>query len=243
MIHPIIYNIKDSFEHPTPYYVDDACNVYICNGPFDYTPIHVYKRKKDGRPVVYLNLDGTKTKGYLVYRLLMRAVYNIPNEEFGNYVVDHLDCDTTHNTFTNFELVTQAENMRRAAENNRMPSGEDHHNSKYSDALIESICQDICENLSRKDIMNRRSVNGQLIDDIRSGRSHRNISIKYLDKGFSYKTYDRSEKVEKAIRVCQLLQEGYTVPQVSSMTGYGRNFVEPIFNKRTFKDVSIDYDF
>ena len=241
MLSPILYNIKRSNGMASEYYVDIYCNMYIHDG-HNLNPIHVTLRKKDGRPVVTINLNGEQ-KTYLVYRLLMQSVYNIPEDEFSNYVVDHIDCDTTHNEFSNFELVSQSENMRRAGINNCMPSGEAHFNSKYSDNLIECICQDICNGLTRKQLIEKWSVNGQLIDDIKSGRSHRKISMKYLDKGFNYKTYDRPEKVRKAIEVCELLQANLTISQVSSITGYGRNFVEPIYNKRTFKDVSINYTF
>ena len=173
----------------------------------------------------------------------MRACSGMSDEEFNKYVVDHKDCDTTHNTYDNFELVSQAENMRRAGANNLMPFGEQHFNSRYPDSLIHLICQDICNNISRRDIMNNRSVNGQLIDDIHSGRSHRRISEQYIQYGFSYKEYDNSNRIEMAKEVCELLQLGYSVPEVAHITGYGSNFVEPIKNKRTFKYVSCNYSF
>ena len=239
--YPLIINIKDVFGNPSQYFVDGYCNMYRYDG-YNLIPIHVIVRKKDGRPLVTINLDGTP-KTYLVYRLLMQAVYDISYDEFSKYVVDHIDCDSSHTEFFNFELVSQAENMRRAGANNLIPSGERHFNSKYSDKLIAGICEDICNNLSRNEIMEKRHVNGQLVDDIRSGRSHRKISEQYVDQGFLYKTYDRSEKIKKAIDVCKLLEEGYTISQTSSITGYGRNFVEPIYNKRTFKDVSKNYNF
>lgn len=241
MQYPILYNIKDSSDNKTNYFIDDGCNVFLYDGE-NYNPIHIHNRKKDGRPIVCLNLDGN-TKNYLAYRLLMKSRTNMSSKDFSKYVVDHKDSNPRKNTSDNLELVSQAENMRRAAINNRMPKGENHFNSKYSDSIINGICNDICNKLSRQDIMAKYSVNGQLIDDIRSGRSHKSISSKYIDNGFEYKTYDRSEGVEKAKKVCELLQSGYSISQVSSITGFGRNFVEPIFNKRTFKDVSINYNF
>ena len=241
MFYPIALNIKDRYGNSTPYYVDGTCNVYQSDG-FNLIPIHVHYRKKDGRPIVTLNINGNK-KTYLVYRLLMQTYYNMSDEEFDQYVVDHIDCDSSHNDFTNFELVTQAENMRRAVMNNLMPKGENHFNSKYSDQLVHDICQDICNGIPRSKIMQSRSVNGQLIDDIRSGRSHKSISEMYINKGFRYKIYDKSDQIRKATEVCELLQDGHSVSEVSSITGYGRNFVEPIFNKRTFKYVSQNYNF
>lgn len=240
-MYPIVYCIKNSMDMETQYFIDDGCNVFIYDGT-SYNPIHVHNRKKDGRPIVTLDIDGQK-RNYLAYRLLMQAATGMSAEEIKRFVVDHVDCDTTHNTFDNFELVSQAENMRRAGQNRLMPYGENHFNSKYSDNLIRGICQDICNNLSRQEIIDKRSVNGQLVDDIKSGRSHRKISEEYIDMGFSYKTYDRSEGVIKATEVCKLAEAGYNIPQISNITGYGRNFVEPVYNRRTFKDVSQNYKF
>lgn len=239
LINPLLHNIKDIYGNESKYFVDDMCNVFEYNG-IDYIPIHVHNRKKDGRPFVILNLDG-ESKMYLVYRLLMRACTNMSDEEFNKYVVDHIDCDPSHNTYDNFELVTQAENMRRAGANNLMKFGEDHFNSKYNDLLVTNICQDICAGISRANIMAKYSINGQLIDDIRSGRSHRKISSTF--ENFPYKEYDRSPKMQKAMEVCSLLEQGYSVPQVSYLTGYGYNFVYPIYTKMTFKDISKDYNF
>ena len=241
MYYPILHNIKNIHGNESRYFIDDACNVFEYDG-IQYIPIHVHNRKKDGRPIVILDLGGGK-KTYLAYRLLMRSCTNMSDEEFETYVVDHKDCDTYHNTYDNFELVSQTENMRRAGINNCMPYGEKHFNSKYKDELIHNICIDICNKLSRSDIMNKYNVNGQLIDDIRSGRSHTKISSLYTSNGFEYKEYDRNEKVVKAVEVCELLSLGNSVPQVVAITGYGYNFVYPIYTRTTFKDISKSYKF
>ena len=243
MNYPLLFNIKDINGNETDYFIDDGCNVFQYNDG-EYDSIHIHNRKKDGRPIVYLNLDnGTKTANYLTYRLLMRACSGMPDNEFNKYVVDHIDCDPTHNVYDNFELVSQAENMRRAGENKLIPYGERHFNSKYKDSLIHNICQDICDNIPRHQIMARYSINGQLIDDIRSGRSHKMISKEYLNKGFKYKEYDKSNSITKAKEVCELLEKGYSVSQVADLTGYTYNFVFPIYSKATFKYISKDYNF
>lgn len=239
MISPIVFNITNEFDMPTQYFIDDFCNVYMYDG-INYIPIHTHYRKKDNRPTVVLNLNG-KSKQYLAYRLLMKSCSGLTETEFRKYVVDHLDCDTSHNDYGNFELVSQSENMRRAGINNLMPRGEDHHNSKYSNLLINQICQDICNGLSRQEIMQSHNINGQLIDDIKSGRSHKDISSQYLDDGFSYSEYDRSEREYKASIVCDLYLKGNSISDINHITGFGRNFIEPIINKRTFKDISAKY--
>lgn len=89
----------------------------------------------------------------------------------------------------------------------------------------------------------KENINGQLIDDIKSDRSHVIISKNYLDKRFVYKTYDRFEKVQKAEKVCELLQAGYKVTEIDCITSFGYNFIFTIKDKRTFKDISIKYKF
>ena len=237
-----LYNIKDEYENPTEYYVDDMCNVYLRDGLFSYKPMCITIRKKDKRPVVTLNINGI-SKTYLTYRLLMRAKFNIDYNTFKSCVIDHIDGDPSHNAYDNLEIVSQSENMKRAGENNLMRYGEDHFNSKYKNSLIESICRDICNNMSRSEIMEKYNVNGQLIDDIRSGRSHKKISSKFLDMGFKYKEYDRSPREDMARNVCELLSNGKTVSEVSNITGYRYDFVYAIYTKRTFKDISDKYTF
>ena len=133
--------------------------------------------------------------------------------------------------------------MRRAAQNNLLKYGESHHNSKYSDELIHNIVQSICDGYSREEIKNMYNINGQLIDDIKSGRSHKKISSLYLDKGFSYKEYDNSENVKLARKVCELLQQGYSVGDTSRILEISYNFVFPIYTRVTYKYISKDYNF
>ena len=139
-MYPILYNIKDIFGNETRYFIDDSSNVYeFLNGEYRFIPPNI---SKDGRPKVCIDLGENRTD-YLAYRLLMRASCNMSDEEFSKYDIDHKDCDPSHNEYSNLEIVTHAENMRRAGINNLMPFGENHHNSKYKDDLIEKICQDI----------------------------------------------------------------------------------------------------
>lgn len=241
MNYPVVYNIKDIYGNQSEYYVDDWCNMYRYDG-IEFKPIHVWHREKDGRPVVKIDI-GEGNKQYLVYRLLMRTAANMTDEEFSHYVVDHKDCDTNHNYFDNFDLVSQAENMRRAGINNLMKYGEDHHNSKYKNDLVNSICCDIVNGMPRHEIMEKYKVNGQLVDDIHSGRSHKKISEKYIPYGFSYKVYDRTPKELMAHEVCKLLESGKTVTDIVKEFGYDRNFVYSIYANIAYKDISRQYNF
>ena len=237
---PLLYNVRDNHDQYTNYYVDDNCNVYkLENDQLNH--IKSYKVQQN-RPMVDLKING-KIQRIFTYRILMKEYTGISSEEFKKLVVDHIDCNPENNYVTNLDVVTSAENVRRAGINNRFPFGEDHHNSKYSDKLVESICKDIAEgSLSRLDMRKKYGINGQLIDDIRSGRSHKKISSKYVDQGFEYSDWDRQSREEKARLVCSYREQGYTCSQIVKATGFGHNFVDPVVNKRTFKYISDQYN-
>lgn len=239
---PLLYNVRDNYDQYTDYYVDDNCNVYkLENDQLIRRKIHEYR---EGRPRVYLKIDSGSINTF-AYRILMKEYTGISSEEFSKLVVDHLDSNPRNNHVSNLEVVTQSENVRRAGIKNRFPFGENHHNSKYSNELVESICKDIAErSLSRLDMMKKYGINGQLIDDIRAGRSHKKISSKYVDQGFKYSDsdWDKPAREEKARLVCSYREQGYTCSQIVKATGFGRNFVDPIVNKRTFKYISDQYN-
>ena len=65
----------------------------------------------------------------------------------------------------------------------------------------------------------------------------------YLDKGFSYKEYDRSELDYKAEKVCQMLENGYTDREIIDKLNVKNNFVYCIRTKRTYKNISNKYNF
>lgn len=72
-----------------------------------------YTRKQDDRKVVILRLDDGKltTKSYA------RFLYEQQNGEIGDIdlTIDHVDEDVTNDILENFELLTRADNIRKAA--------------------------------------------------------------------------------------------------------------------------------
>lgn len=238
---PLLYNVRNGYDQYTNYYVDDNCNVY------QYTlnklvPIKSYITK-EGRPMVRIDLNGYKNNTFFAYRLLMKEYSGMSSKEFGKLVVDHIDSDPSNNHVSNLDITTAEDNIRRAWERNRFPHKEGEHCLKYSNELVESICKDIADgSLSRLDMRKKYGINGQLIDDIRAGRSHKMVSSKYVDQGFEYSDWDRPSREEKARIVCSYREQGYNAYQISKLTGFGYNFVYPVVNKVTFKYISDRYN-
>lgn len=204
-----------------------------------------YKLNKP-RPTVYININGV-TKHYYVGRVVLMAFNPIDNYE--NMEVDHKDGNPDNNLLSNLEWVTHDENMRRAKINDLIPFGESHHNSKYSDELIHKICIEICNNTPRNEIKELYNVNGQLIDDIRSGRSHVRISNQYIDKGFTYKKENKEYKKARellATKICELIEHGYSNNEIKEKLNLfitDSCLPNDIRKKRVYKYISKNFNF
>ena len=211
---------------------------------FRYIDTHIPIKlniRYDGRPTICMNLNG-KNSTYMAYNVMMRA-WNPLNSYIG-MEVNHIDGNPTNNEIYNLEWATHDRNMKHASELKLMKHGEEHHNSKYSNDLIHEICQLKCSGISRKDIIDRLNINGQLIDDICAGRSHKDISSQYLDKGFEYNIFDRKEKENLVHQVCQLLEKGYSSSYIFNLLPVSNIcFINDIKAKRTFKNISTLYNF
>ena len=227
---------------------------------FDLDKFKLYKCYKS-KPIVHINGKEYKQKPrrFITFKWngkrytcqLARAIMIAFNkiENFENMEVDHIDGNPLNDELYNLEWVTHEENIRRVKEHELMPHGENHHNSKYSDELIHSICKDICNNLSRKEIKNKYNINGQLIDDIRSGRSHVFISREYVKDGFKYKKKSKEEKLnrhKKIHKICELIDCGKSNKEIIEELGLPENekcLPNDIRKYRIYKYISKEYEF
>lgn len=177
-----------------------------------------------------------------------------PIENFKDMEVDHIDGNPLNNNYYNLEWVTHYENMRRAKEkymNNfeRKKGQIGGFCPCYDDDFIHKICQAICDELSRKDIREKFNINGQLIDDIKSGRSHKDISSQYLDKGFKYKIITekhRKERRKKITKICELIDKGFTNTEIRLLLNLPNNEINlpnDIRKLRIYRYISKDYNF
>ena len=227
--------ILDDNGNDTGLRISDDCRLFDKDGNEKCTC-----RDENGRPRGYLCINETVgVRNYSLTRIALRAFDNEfhPYSYYDNYQVDHIRPSIPlNNHISNLEWVSRAENMRRAGETGVMIK-------KYHKPLIHQICQMICDGYSRLEIRNILGVNGQLIDDIRSGRSHKSVSSQYLDKGFEYKEFDREELESIVRKVCQMIQDGYRNYQIVNELDVPYNFVWCIKNKRTFINISLEYNF
>ena len=175
-----------------------------------------------------------------------------PINDYKNMEIDHKDGNPLNNCIENLEWVTHLENMKRAVSKYKKLekyNGIGGFHPKYDNELIHTICNDICNGFTRKQIMKKYNINGQLIDDIRSGRSHKDISEKYIDKGFEYKiiNHDERRQRQKLIhKICKLIDKGYSNKDIILKLKLPKNEIclpNDIRKYRIYKYISKEYKF
>lgn len=138
----------------------------------------------------------------------------------------------------NTRFVDHDTNMRNAADTGVMVK-------KFNKPLIHKICQAICEGKERAEISKELNIPAQLVDDVHSGRSHRNVSEQYLNKGFEYRNCPRrprEERLKEAHNICKLMQDGYGSAQICKSLGVESGLVSSIAAGISYKDVSCQYN-
>lgn len=225
--------------------ITDNCELYdydeMLEGKYmvDLEPKVIPKVDKNGR--LYANVSQENGKYQHLARVMLIAFDDDrkPLSYYKQYQADHVDPSVPlDNSLENIQWVLPAENMRRAGETGVMIK-------KYHKPFVHKICQMICDGYSRQEIMKDLNINGQLIDDIRSGRSHKSVSCQYLDKGFEYKYFNKDERREYAHKICQLYVEGYRKSEIEKMIPDlpCKSLVRNVIEKRSYLDVSSQYDF
>lgn len=239
-----VYFVKSPIHEVKPILYDSGkeTGYFITENSELYDPNWNNRTRYDDHHRPYGNvpkLDGSGNKyNYSLIRLSKRAFEDEFHsyDYYSNLQIDHINPSVPlDNNVSNLEWVDNAENMRRAGETGVMIK-------KYKKDLVHQICQMICDNKPRWYIREKLSVNGQLIDDIRSGRSHKSVSSKYLDKGFEYKKFDREEENNKAREVCKLIVAGYSDGDIARILGVSSAKPWCIRNHKIFKNISSEFN-
>lgn len=163
-----------------------------------------------------------------------------PIEYYQDKQIDHINpAVPVKNCIENLEFVTHEENMYRAGESGVMIK-------KYDKSMAHTVCQMTCDGKSRAEIMQELGVNGQFVDDVRAGRSHKSVSCQYLDKGFQYKTYDRHWRDDLIHAICKTIEENpdMKVKDICLLHEIDdHRFVSAIRNKSAYNKISDQYNF
>lgn len=99
-----------------------------------------------------------------------------------DYIIDHIDCNPTHNWLNNLQCITKSENIKRAYLNTRnaFSKGSKNGSSKFTTLNIGNILFDISNGVARKDISSKYNISPKQLCRIIKGEAWSHISIDHI---------------------------------------------------------------
>ena len=136
-------------------------------------------------------------------------------------------------------LVPNGYNIMEGGEEPPHKYGEEHHNSIYSQKLIDNIIDDLLSyKYSQKEIESKYKVNQQLITSINKGITHRRPGLEYpIIKTSKYHCND-----EVFNQICYLLKNSQcTCAEIGQYFGFSSSTIKAINSGRNHYDKNINY--
>lgn len=186
-----------------------------------------------------------------VHRLVAQTF--IPNPE-NKPEVNHISCVKTCNWIGNLEWVTSSENKIHAhihsLYDNRLV-GEEKYNAKHTNEQVHQICKLLEQGKQPKEIANILGISESCPRSIKYYGRWNHIAKQYkIPKVGDIPRYNTNEssswnKISKdtAIKICELLQQGKTNSEISSLLKVSDTTVMAIRDKKTWKFLSKDLIF
>ena len=201
-----------------------------CGDVYNILTKHMLKQFTDnsGRFVVCLTINGktyTKRVHYLVYI----AFYGKLDPSL---TINHIDEDFTHNHYTNLEPMTRSMNCITYRKNNGIPI------KKYSDVLIEEICNKLSSGIYYKDLAIEYNIPIQFMYQLVKGRRRKFVVNKYLPFPESAYIKNKCREIPHDI-IDSLVKQGYSNNDIYDILQLKRNDANRNVLTRTRKKLNI----
>lgn len=180
-----------------------------------------------------------KKKTIRVHRLIAEAF--VPNPK-GLKIINHIDGNKKNNHVNNLEWSTVRDNTRHSYLNGLQKSlkGDEHGRSKFTNEQIVQVCELLDKKTPRKEIAKITGVSVRTIQSISSGVNWVHISKDY---DFFTKRSEGNYSENDKIKVCNLLEEGISIPQVAKETGVPVRIIQNVDRGYYWTDISSEYKF
>lgn len=185
-----------------------------------------------GYEVITLRKDD-KTVTMKVHRLLCLS-FKL-DSYFEGAFVNHKDGNKKNNSLENLEWCTRSENVLHAYDMGLIKNKP----RQLTEEDVHLICQALEGGSRVVDVAKEFDINHSVVSGIYKGNSYKYISYEY-DFSKVPKAYRIS--TEKIIQVCELLQSGKTVQQVSEISSIHLSSVKMIRQRRTHTHISNSFD-
>lgn len=190
-----------------------------------------------GYIVCCITLEKNKYKMYRVHRLVAETYYGYKDLSWD---VHHIDHDKSNNHKDNLMWCTRSHNIREAIDAGVNPSrGETHPHAKLSDDQVHTICKMLEEGYRNCDISSEMNIHKDVVSGIRIGRSWSHISKQY---NISVQRKKRLS-VEKVMLICDMLEDGLSISEISKITKVNKITVERIKKRQVYPKISSEYSF
>lgn len=213
------------------YIIDDKGKIYSLHRNRNL------KTRKDGYAFVMITDYPGHDRRICVHRALFNSFH--PDVDITNLEIDHIDGDHYNNDLSNLEPVTSSENKSRAAKNDMVRKGK----NKWTEDNVRKICEELASSNvpSLADIAVRNNTSVQRVMQIKNRKRWSTISKDYVWADVTQKMDVLSDDVVRDI--CQALQDGESQASITRRLGIDHRAISNIYNRRTHKDISKDYQF
>ena len=198
---------------------------------------------KDGYKFVKLFDSNNRRVMKRVSRLVYETfIGEIPNE----YMIDHYDGIVNHNNVENLNAIAPADN-------NLKGHTFDMRRELFNDSLIELICKNIEDGKSVEEIFTLGDIEKTFSTlesftnfciGLMRGLYYRNITSKYDLRNYHYSSeIKRRYTISQIHDICRMLEKGYAKVEISRILKIPVSIIKNIYGRKSWKDVSRNYNF
>lgn len=259
------WDIKDN-----KYYISSYGRVFTTTGEVgEMSPIY-----DNGYLRVLLYTNEGKTKSCKIHRLVAMAFIPKTIDEIilKRDIVNHKDLIRNDNYYKNLEWVTESENTQHAFDNNahgkiaimkkpkkesewgKRRTGDEASMTRIPDEKIHIICQNLIQGKSYGECciaagLENNDRNRNVICNIAAGKRRVEIAKQYGIIAQTKLTKEIKKRDHLVVPVCKLLEQGYTIKQITTMIPIDENydrarmFVSSIKNRKSYTEISKDFNF
>ena len=185
-----------------------------------------------GYAVVTLRKDG-KTNTLKIHRLL--CLMFKPETHFDGAFVNHKDGNKKNNNLDNLEWCSRSENVLHAYELGLIKNKP----RQITEDTVHDICARLEDGARIADVAREFEIDRTIIYSIYDGSSYKHISYEY---NFSKVPKNMKYSTDKIIAVCDLIQLGAQLLDISVETGVHLSTVKMIKQRRIHSHISNSFN-
>lgn len=186
-----------------------------------------------------LLIDGKlRQKG--LHRVLMETFCPVENSD--SLQVNHIDGNRNNNSLYNLEWVTPSQNVKHAFDHGLMKPmrGEDNPRNVLKEQQVVEICELLSNGITEHEIANKFNVSPTLIHNIRNHIAWVDISSQYT---FPDKKGNTRLSEEDVVKICDMVKNGESYKTIAALFGLKPSYIKSFKSKRTWKNITENYDF